>query len=214
MSDGTSLDIEINADSMLINARGSALSLADVGEQFAWFGASCQSSPFYDHIAYSCPSFTRIENGNLDPYWSCSYAMEQVKLGELEQNGSRWRPLFRNPTIAKGFPILARDNSEPGLELSLGLMAKLGGAERATVFGDQLLIKGFSTLFVPIKRIGTSVIWHFLFNESTRRTSYLAAKALKVRERIDCVNYTYLSLSSTRVFLGWASSVSLYTGTY
>jgi hypothetical protein len=91
------------------------------------------------------------------------------------------------------------------------MMAALGGAERATIFDGQLLVKGFSTMFIPTRRVENSIVWHFLFNEDKTRISYTAAKQSRVPfSGSDLVDYQCLLTS--RSFLGWSSSVTLHTG--
>jgi hypothetical protein len=90
-------------------------------------------------------------------------------------------------------------------------MARLEEAERATIFGDQLLIKGFSVMFVPTLRTQDSISWHVMFDKNNTRLPYTAAKE-RCPNRVarGVVNYT--SLTATKHVLRWASSVNLNTG--
>jgi hypothetical protein len=182
------------------------LRLADLGEQLSWMGASCRSSQHVDKISNCTASIVAIESPV--PSFLIDFSFQDLE--DDSADGSCWRQLFKNPVIAKGFPILARSNDEKGLEIPLNMMAGLGGAEQVTIFNGQLLIKGFSTMFVPTKRIQNSIIWHFLFNRNNSRIHYLAAKELVSSQ--DPVDVDYQCLSTARIFLGWASSVQLRTG--
>ena len=52
--------------------------------------------------------------------------------------------------MAKGFPVPKRSNSERGLEMSIELMASLGGARHAIEFRDGFIIKDYSAAFAPV----------------------------------------------------------------
>lgn len=127
-------------------------------------------------------------------------------------NGSCWQKLFRNPVIVQGYPILCRIGKEVGLEISLEMMALLGNASRYTTFEDTLILKGFSTMFVPTASSKDSITWHFLFNEDDQiRIPYTeASRRCQIRETVDGVNAS--RLGSARHFLGWAVDVEQHTG--
>lgn len=206
LTDGTTLNIKISEGQLFVDASGTMIRLADLGEQLSWLGASCRSSQHADNISYCTPSIIALE----DRVSSFLIDFHYQDLEDDSSLGSCWRQLFKNPVITRGFPILARSNDEKGLEIPLNIMAGLGGAEQATMFNGQLLIKGFSTMFVPTKRIEDSIVWHFLFNEDNSRISYSAAGKLVAGQ--DLVDVNYQCLPTARMFLGWASSVQLHTG--
>ncbi|KUJ14213.1 uncharacterized protein LY89DRAFT_720573 [Mollisia scopiformis] len=207
LSDGTILNVEISGGFLHVNARGTMSRLANVGEQLSWMGASCRSSLLTSKICYCTPFIVTARS--FVPSFFIDFTYQDLE--DDSQNGSCWRQLFKNPVVARGFPILARINDEKGLEIPLNMMAGLGGAERATVFNGQLVVKGFSTMFVPTRRISSSILWHFLFNRDNSRISYSAAKQLVAGQ--DPVTVDYQCLPTARMFLGWASSVQLHTGT-
>jgi hypothetical protein len=133
---------------------------------------------------------------------------ERAELGKITCG----HKVFKDPVIVRGFPILARNSDERGLKIPLNIMATLGGADRATIFGDQLLIKGRATMFDPTRRVQNSVLWHFIHNENGKRISFAAAKTrCPTRATTNVVDYSCLMTS--RSFLGWTSSVQLCTGT-
>jgi hypothetical protein len=163
-------------------------------------------------MEYSTASISRPRTKGPRPSFMLGYKREKISPKERTGLGTCWHKVFKNPVIVRGFPILARNNDERGLEIPLNIMATLGGADRATIFGDQLLIKGHATMFVPTKRVQNSVLWHFIHKENGERISFAAAKTLcPTRATIDIVDYSCLMTS--RSFLGWASSVQLCTGT-
>jgi hypothetical protein len=162
-------------------------------------------------MAYSTPSVT-LSTGNT-PTFTFTFQLKEIEPTHpsVQTNGSCWRPLFRNPVIVEGYPILARAHGEKGLEITLDMMAGLSQASRVTNFGGGLVIKGFSTMFCPTKRIKNSVLWHYLFSHDGKRMSYLSADMLcGGRARIHEVDIGCLEQS--RNFLGWASSVEVHIG--
>lgn len=188
---------------------GTILKIADIGEQFAWVAAACRTSHKAETLAFSVIDFE--QSAQQSDSFSVKYDIQDLQDSEICHNGACWHELFKNPVIVPGFPILARDQNERGLEISLEMMARLGGAERATIYDGQLVIKGFSTIFVPTEQTHNSIMWHFILNKNEERISYNDAKK---RCPAKAVITTYSCLESSRNFLGWSTSVLLYTGVY
>jgi len=206
LPDGTDIVLRFLGESLDVDVKGTVLKIADILELFAWLGAACRVSPI------TTPTFSIVDSFTLNDrhlVMSYGYHTQTLQDGSSVRDGECWHDLFRNPVIVSGFPILARDHSERGLEIPLGIMARLGGADRATIFDDQVLIKGFSTMFVPTKRTHDSILWHFI--RHPERISYLEAK--KFCSAANVIT-TYSALESTRNFLGWSASVLLHTGAY
>jgi len=194
-----------------VNACGSEPALADVGEILAWIVAALRESPQETSIAYSTPRMSTKAGPRPVFTFDASTDGIQSECGTERQNGTCWHFLFRNPVIVKGCPILRRGNEERGLEIPLGMMASLGRASRATVFGQGLVIKGFSTMFVPVTRVENSVVWHFLFHEDESRIPYLEASQLCYgRVSTDVLDAPYIE--GSRNFLGWSSSIEVFAG--
>ena len=88
-------------------------------------------------------------------------------------------------------------------------MAQLGGAHRATYWGGQLVLKGFETLFVPVKKNDACISWHLVTKVNHRRVSYNSAEELNhslehpvhAGDLLDC-----------RHFLGWVPEASQHAG--
>jgi hypothetical protein len=185
--------------------------VVEIGQQLAWLGAALRSSPSWGGMAYSTPKITTLTGA--EPTFKISFQVEAIQSEQqgAELNRTCWRHLFRNPVIVQGFPILTRSLEEKGLEIPLNMMARLGEASRATNFGDGIVIKEFSTMFCPTKRIKDSILWHYLFERDGSRISYLSADSrCPSRARIQSVDAACLQAS--RNFLGWASSVEIHTG--
>ncbi|PVH69555.1 hypothetical protein DL98DRAFT_624518 [Cadophora sp. DSE1049] len=122
-----------------------------------------------------------------------------------------WHELVLNSVIAYNFPIPDR-GPEVGLEIPIRMMAALGGAAHQVEYEGGILIKGFSAMFIPLKRTGNSIQWHFIYNKDDSRLPYREAdKRCPGRAFIDTVDHS--SLNSTRAFLGWWSNTTSCLGT-
>jgi len=214
--DGTELEISVRNSRVIVEVTGVDTALVEIGEQFAWLGAACQA-PSTDEMRSSTAKISwlwepdlmeesfyrkRSSGRSSGADFNLTFSLEGLESdeGEFPENGTCWYSLFRNSVLVKGFPILARKHKEKGLEIPLNMMAGLGEASRATNFDGSLVIKGFSTMFVPTGR-----------TQNQSRISYLCA-----RER--CSNQVLMEigdallLESTRHFVGWASSAVTRTG--
>ncbi|MDI1489583.1 MAG: hypothetical protein OHK93_000780 [Ramalina farinacea] len=139
-----------------------------------------------------------------------SVSFETYDLPEAEQ--SCWVPLFANPTIAQGFPVRRRDNEEQGIEIPLEMMAALGGARHMTNYEGGLVLKGFSTMFVPVKRYRKSVQWHMIFDRQGNRLSYRELQGLS-SNRVLLDQLTQECVRGARAFLGWWKAAEIHLGT-
>lgn len=89
------------------------------------------------------------------------------------------------------------------------MMAQLGGAHRATYWNGQLVLKGFETLFVPVKKADTCIVWHLVTKSNRRRVSYNSAEKFGQK----CEQPVYVGdLLEYRHFLGWVGSASQHAG--
>ena len=126
---------------------------------------------------------------------------------EPETNARCWHQMFRNPTVAYGYPIPLR-HGERGLEVSLSIMTCLGATSWAIEFNQTLFLKGFCSLFVPMMVIGQSIIWHFLLQGDRSRISYNQGLALEPVP----TDISVPSLQDRRHFVGWTSPASIIAG--
>jgi hypothetical protein len=128
-------------------------------------------------------------------------------------NSECWHRLFRNPTIAHGFPIDARQHEQKGLEVSLDVLYTLAETRYATRYEDTLLLKGHCTLLVPTQRVGHSFVWHLLCSDDGKRIPYY-------RFREQCSDWLHLNdlelgeldTEHARHFVGWTSHIDRYLG--
>lgn len=149
------------------------------------------------------------------PVFSMKFIPEFVTATDASTpiNGTCWHSLFRNPVIAKGFPIPSRKYNEVGLEMSLKVMAFLAETPFATYYNNALVLKGFSTMFFPTLKVAQSVIWHFLHQKDGSYLPYHKFQQNVVEYiGIEDVDLKVLEATHTRHFLGWTSSVARNLG--
>src|SRR2546421_2457706 len=171
----------------MLEAVGTGDSVAEIGEQLAWLGAALRSSPYELGVAYCTPfiSDIRVRNAptleSVTQPWTDMFCKIDFIVTEGEEhlgpsNGQCWYNLFRNPIVAKGYPIPHRSERDIGLEIPLNIMATLAQARRATTFAGNVYIKGFCTMLFPTKQVGDLVVWHLLFNEDGSHISYVDSR--------------------------------------
>ena len=169
----------------------------------AWIGTAFQTSDF-KQVQYSEPRIT--------PLSPCHFSMEFFQTSLVDAERTCWLPLFYNPVIAKGFPIPHRKNHELGIEMPLEMMATLNGAEQAVEYGSGLLIKGFYSMIVPVKRQQDSIQWHLIGNTNGRRIKYSDVRSMCPR-RLLVDELGPDALQKSRAFLAWWKKSESYVGT-
>ncbi|CAF9942447.1 hypothetical protein IMSHALPRED_003684 [Imshaugia aleurites] len=183
--------------------------IVDVIQQLAWMGAALRTSK--DGRVQYCESKLQ----GVGKARGVEPAMFNLRIdihspGEDDQ--SCWFSLFTNPVIALGFPTARRNKNEVGLEIPLDMMAALGGASHAAEFEGGLVLKGYSTLFVPTRRHEDSVQWHFIYDRGQERISYHQA-SLQCPNRVLLKDLNHETLRTTRAFLGWWKEAETHLGT-
>lgn len=113
-----------------------------------------------------------------------------------------WLPLFGNACIAKGSPIPERKNDELGIEMALEIMAALSDSDHVVEYKGGLIMKSFSSLLVPVKRVANSVQWHLLANENGQDMKYSQVESY-FPSRLSLRELDHSALLETRCFLGW-----------
>jgi hypothetical protein len=188
-------------------AKGSKYEIVEVAQQLAWLGSALRSSPNGEvgRCQYQLsPNYPEFEG---DTSFLIKFLVSPLEA----QERSCWHALFFNPVVAYDFPLEERDDEE-GLEISIHMMAALGGASQAVEFKGGLLLKGFSSMFVPLKRGGTSIQWHYIQNENDSRLPYWEVDdRCPGRALLDDVDYS--AITTTRAFLGWWRSTTSHLGT-
>jgi hypothetical protein len=61
--------------------------------------------------------------------------------------------MFTNPILIAGFPISSKPKSRLGIEMPLELLASLVGASQVVGIQGKVVLKGFATMLVAVKRL-------------------------------------------------------------
>ncbi|KAI1746156.1 hypothetical protein F4680DRAFT_400578 [Xylaria scruposa] len=197
-------------------AKGPEDFVIDIIQQLCWLTAAFSTPPSSEKdIVYcrstveSIPDLTRPE-----PILKLDTCFKKLL---VDEKNPCWLSLFSNPkyiaygVIAYGFPIPARTNSI-GLEMSVNLMAAIIGARHAGTFDGGIVIKGFSSMFLPVARTRDGIQWHYVANRSSdTQLSYdKGVKRCPNRSLLPDVDFT--SLETARCFVGWNSLVEIRVG--
>ena len=142
---------------------------------------------------------------------------------EIVSDGSRqlydgttqcWYPLFKNSSLALGFPIPERDR-EKGLELSFDVMLHLASITYAVTYNGGTVLSGFSTILFPTGHYQFedchSIQWHFVESEVEHTPIDAGAKLAKFDDQWIKINDINV-FRSARNFLGHCSHARVYLG--
>jgi hypothetical protein len=215
-SDNTKITAWISGSDFMVEATGTAYSVAEIGEQLAWIAAALRSSPYDSGIVYCKPRLEKIYTKS--PSHLAETAVKchiGVNLDFIVQRDEKqfeqiqcqcWHNMFQSPVVVQGYPIRRRPEPETGLEIPLNVMAGLIGTQRANMFHGKLFIKGFSSMLVPTRFSQGIILWHFLQQEEGVRISY------GFNQGVHAENVSISHLSEARHIVGWCSEVKNYGG--
>lgn len=207
--DNFEIDIEINQSTKTCTVdifKASEQAIIDTAQQLAWMAAGFRVSAT-ESIQYAEASID--SHLSEEPGSGFNLSVKTIPLSA--QEASCWHPLFSNAVIARGFPTPERTNDELGLEISIKIMASLGGARHAIEFQGGLMIKGYSAMFVPIRKCKGSIQWHLVRSMDDNRLPYWEASR-------QCPNRALLkdvdiqSIQTMRSFLGWWGEAETHLG--
>jgi hypothetical protein len=188
--------------------------LVEIVEHFAWLGSACRLSPYeFEGCLSTAELSTQIKTNGI--VFKLAFRTARIDLSMFEEKQCHspncWFSMFRNPVIVRNFPIRARSNGEKGLEIPLHVMTELGMTDQATHFDGGMLLKGFSTMFIPIRHVKDSIQWHFVGNTDGSRVSYWKADEVNP-DRRSLSDITFSTLKSSRHFVGWTAYAILQAG--
>ena len=211
LNDGLALVISITfyEHVIFIKMRSStSFILAEAGEVLCFLGTVLRQPDTTDRLSYCTPSVRTTNNPNkFDINYktaSINHACEQA----TKDNHTCWHKLFKNRTIAVGYPINARPEAIGGMQASADIMAALSCTTQAVMFDGTLLVKGLVSMFVPVLKVGTMIVWHYLLNDDRRWMLHSEA-----RER--CVTVAEVQpddLVGASHFVGWTRSADILAG--
>lgn len=198
---------------------GSAYSIAEVGEQLGWLLSALQSSSSMTSMNCSRPlirslvetSMTGLESRMVAGRYFCILDCAIEPLEPIEQqDGQCWHKLFNNPVVVADYPVLPRSFLEPskGLEVPFDILVALADTPVLTSFSQSFLMKGYSTMLVPVLENCDMIVWHFIFNETGDRLSFLDSRL----SDLDSVHPTNVESHQTRHIVGWCSEARSLTG--
>jgi nucleoside phosphorylase len=208
LPDKTKLTAWIHKSAVMVEAFGTAGSVAEIGEQLGWIGAALRSSKYDLGVGYCRPLIHFEDTQSLKMGILCKIHFSFQERGKYSEpsKGQCWHNLFKNPVVVEGFPIPRKTEIETGLEIPLHIMAALAQSQRVNTFDGKVFIKGFSTMLVLIKKNADLIIWHLLYNRDGNRISYLD-NTVPLGE-----NASVSDVEKARHVLGWCSEVKYYAG--
>jgi hypothetical protein len=167
--DGTEMEIDYGTSQMSIIAHGNQATLVELCEQLAWLGSALRPGLASSGITLTTPSI----NGFIFEVWAraCLHISFTNTLLRSHSDapdhivGSCWHAIFRNPTVVQGFPILARDNGQTGLQIPFNMLHTLAETPCLTTYQSAIVLKGLVTMLVPTDMTARSITWHFLHNK-------------------------------------------------
>lgn len=212
-------------------ATGTKYGLAEVTEQLFWVSAALQT-PTFDpglslNVAKPSPKVIGSIDGSFRPPLrpgglevehvgtvSCAVTFEsEHPSSELEHyTGDCWQQLFRHCAVVKGYPVLSRSSQNPGLEIPFDMMAALASAERIALFGDNLIVKGHSTLLFPTLLDDGCIFWHLICNDDGSRISFADQRIPLTAELGSSGHLQPDDVYHARHIVGWATNVDQNTG--
>jgi hypothetical protein len=177
--------------------------LVEFAQQLSWLSSAFTTSPSKKQLAYSSPSLVQMGGGVFEITINCELIDESEK--------ACWLPLFDGACIVAGFPISERAD-EVGLEVSLELLAGLSGARHVFEYDGGLVMKGFSHIFVPVRRQLDRVQWHAVSSpdQETPLSYQDGVSRCASRAMLDEVNLQ--DLASLRAIVGWCSEATICLG--
>ena len=122
-----------------------------------------------------------------------------------------WHELVPNAVVARSY-LASFGEERKGLRLDFHLMAALAGVKVAVAHERSVVLKGFSTLLLPVMASESSVQWHLESNSCGRRIPYR-----RVEEFYSSGNpapdLDFKAMRTRTVYLGWCPNARTHLGT-
>lgn len=205
-----------------LHVTGSTYSIAEVGEQLGWLLSALPSSNSTTAMSSSRPLIrsiiqtpvTELEGSTIAGHYVCTLdcVIKPLDPTEQQQDGQCWHRLFNNPVIVTDYPVLPRPRPllEPskGLEVPFDILIALAETPVFTSFGPNYLMKGYSTMLVPVLEICNIIVWHFVFNETGDRLPFLDSRL----SDLDSIRPIAVDNHQIRHIVGWCSNAKSMAG--
>jgi hypothetical protein len=188
---------------------GSEDFIINIGQQVAWLAGACSLELRHEGIVYAYVDLNEIQN----LYDGVPQFRIGVKVEDPLPNETRycWNSIVGSTSLIAGFPILAREKEERGLEVSIQLMTALVGIPEAVTYRNSYVFKGRYHAFVPVAQNEGSVQWH-LIDTSPKKLKWTDIdEQCPGRVSIDLESDGYLCV---RNFVGWCCPVQCLLGMY
>lgn len=208
LKDSSLVSCLFNYSQLQVKVNGTADSIATVGEQIIWLGASLRQSCSESGLATCRPRVQLTGPTAAGAPTTChvEFSVEQNTTGSQEHAGQCWHQIFRNPVIAIGYPIPRRTRYGSGLEMPLNVMAGLTGCPRINQYMGRHFLKGFSTALVPTKKTKDAVLWHLYYTEDGSRLPY------PDMGHMENFHIGLGELTRARHIVGWCSNAQFFAG--
>jgi hypothetical protein len=198
--------------------------LRELFEQLTWLGAAFQrapedgsgiwlATPFVKALQHDSSDAT-VPSINFEIRYDITKAPKYSESNIGSPEGACWHAMFHNPVVVQGFPILARQHHEIGLEVPLNMMSALASAGIATQYDKTLILKGFHSMLVPTKREGDDVTWHLMVTPGGRLPYYSFREKCGVYMNTDHFSIHELRGGTFRNFVGWTTNITRHFGTW
>lgn len=214
--DGLIMTFHAVDETVKVDIDGIFDSILEVVEILAWLGAAMREGSSTDRINYSIAE-VRIKGKAVEsdshPKLSLTFTEENLSSGAVpaKENGACWLyGLFGNPVVAKGFPILRRQEDTSGLEMPLEVMAELVHAAQLTLFNKRALIKGFNAALVPMAYEESMIRWHFILNENLERLPYSDERI--AQSPVVTMSEVTSRIQTARHIVGWTPAAAYNIG--
>jgi hypothetical protein len=192
-----------------VEIEGPLFTMVEIGEMLAWLGCVLRTPYPPNRHELVKPSLTQVYDHGQSQI--CAAFEINFRIGECPHDsdaGGCWLQLFRECSVAEGFPVSNRED-EAGIRIAFAMMSELGGFDRVTDYAGQLVLKGYGTLFIPVRKTCTSIVWHLVTKANGRRVSFNALSQFAERANRSVCMY---DLNHSRHYLGWVSSASQHAG--
>ncbi|USW51890.1 hypothetical protein Slin15195_G052090 [Septoria linicola] len=187
---------------------GSATGALGMAEAFLWMATACREHEGGAGVGYCSMDMNTEADLHGEPIF------ETATVADTDTSGLCWTKMVSNPVIAHGYPIPLREHPDKqrGLEASADLMAALSQADWATSYAGTVLLKGLVSALIPIYKVSSSLVWHFVLEtkQDGSRLTYNEALHFPNAGNLDIDVDT---LDDHRHFIGiWSDAVSSMAG--
>lgn len=179
--------------------------IVELAQQLACIGSALATSPFDERLAYREGIIIPVASEH--PRFDMKFWFEPLHPTE----NPCWLPIFCGASIFRGFPIPKRQN-EMGLELPLDIMVEIAGVRHAVEFEGSVVLKGFSSMFVPIRRSEDRVQWHLICNPDCETRLSYGDTLGRCHNRATLEEVNLECLRTTRAIVGWCSGAGALLG--